>query len=253
MELICIGTGTAVPESDHACSGFLLENGPVRLLLDCGGGVVHNMARFDLRWKDITHVAITHFHNDHIGDLPLLFFAWKHGMWPGRKQPLTVIGPRGMRKLIDRMAGVFGTHVTEAGFDVAYEEMDDGDEARLSDGVRLCAARTPHTDRSLAFRVEAEGRSFCYTGDTGHSSDVATFAQSVDLLLMECSLPDDAGMATHLTPSQVADMARTALPKRLLLTHIYPQLRRSDIPRLIREAGWPGTVEIAADGARVPL
>jgi ribonuclease BN (tRNA processing enzyme) len=250
MHLTCIGTGTAAPEADHVCSGYLLEATGLRLLLDCGGGVVHAMARRALPWRDITHLAITHFHNDHIGDVPLLFFAWKYGMRPARSQPLMVIGPKGTKRLIDRMADIFGGHLSEPGYDVDVVEIAPAAELRLSDGVRLRAAKTPHTEESLAYRVESETRSLCFTGDTGMSEAVAIFAQAADILLIECSVPDEEAMDTHLTPSRVAEMARIALPRRLLLTHVYPQLERDRLPDLVREGGWPALVEIAQDGER---
>jgi ribonuclease BN (tRNA processing enzyme) len=248
MRLTCAGTGTAAPEADRACSGYLVEHGPIRLLLDCGGGVVHSLARLGLAWQEITHLAITHFHNDHIGDVPLLFFAWKHGMRPGRSQPLVVVGPRGTRRLLRRLARTFGDHVKDPGFPVQVVELEPGAELRLGDEVRLRAAKTHHTTESLAFRVEAAGRSLCYTGDTGPSQAVGIFAQAADALLVECSVPDDDAMDTHLTPSQVADMARVALPGRILVTHVYPQLDRAAIPALVREAGWGGDVAAVADG-----
>jgi ribonuclease BN (tRNA processing enzyme) len=251
MILTCIGTGTAVPEPDRVCSGYLLEVDGLRILLDCGGGVVHSMARLGVRWQEITHLLLTHFHNDHIGDVPLLFFGWKHGMRPGRSQPLTIIGPKGTRKLISRMADIFGGHLEEPGFEIHWQEIDGDHDMRLSDAVRLSATRTKHTDHSVAWRVEADGRSFCYTGDTGMDRELAIFAQSADTLLMECSLPDGESMPTHLTPTGVADMARIALPKRLLLTHIYPQLGRDAVGGLVREAGWPGRLEVAAEGDRI--
>jgi ribonuclease BN (tRNA processing enzyme) len=253
MIMTCIGTGTAVPEPDRVCSGYVLEADGLRILLDCGGGVLHNMARLGVAWQEITHLVLTHFHNDHIGDVPLLFFAWRHGMRPGRSKPLMVIGPKGTKKLIARMADIFGDHLGDPGFDVHYEELEGGENRRLSDVVRLSAAPTRHTEGSLAYRVEADARSFCYTGDTGMSRDLAIFAQGVDTLLSECSLPDDEAMETHLTPHQVVEMARIALPKRLLLTHVYPQLDRASLPELVRRGGWPGTVGVVADGDRVEL
>jgi ribonuclease BN (tRNA processing enzyme) len=251
MVLTCIGTGTAAPEWNRVCSGHLLEAGALSMLLDCGGGVVHNMARLRLPWQDLTHLLLTHFHNDHIGDVPLLFFAWKHGIRPGRSAPLTVVGPRGTKKLLDRMADAFGDHLREPGFELEIVELSGGEELRLNDGVRLSCTRTPHTEQSLAYRLEAEGRSFCYTGDTGMSSDVAVFAQGVDALLIECSLPDEQPLPTHLTPGEVAAMARIALPRRLLVTHVYPQLDRTEVPELVRRGGWPARVEVAADGDRI--
>ena len=40
----------------------------------------------------------------------------------------------------------------------------------------------------------------------------------------------------------------SAQPKRLVLTHVYPQLDREALPDLIREAGWNGETVIASDG-----
>ena len=248
MNLTCIGTGTAAPEPNRVCSGFLLETHGLRMLLDCGAGVVHNMARTRVDWRTLTHLVITHFHNDHIGDVPMLFFAWKYGMLPGRSEPLTLIGPRGTKQLLRRMARVFGSHLKEPGFPLDIVEMGSGDEGRLNDVANLLACKTPHTAESLAYRIDVAGQSFCYTGDTGMSSDVAKFAQGVDALLIECSLPDELAMDTHLTPARVAEMARIALPKRLLLTHLYPQLVRREVPELVRIGGWPAKVELVDDG-----
>src|SRR5687768_2351360 len=91
MRLTVLGCGTAAPDADRAASGFYLEAGGLAMLMDCGPGVVHHMARFGIDWQHITHLLITHFHNDHIGDVPALFFAWRYGMLPPRTDPLTLI------------------------------------------------------------------------------------------------------------------------------------------------------------------
>ena len=253
MILTCVGTGTAAPQPDRVCSGFLLETSGLRILFDCGSGVVHAMARRLIDWQTITHLALSHFHNDHIGDVPMLFFAWKYGMRPARATPLVVIGPSGTRQLLARMADVFGTHLTETNFPVEYAELQSGQAVRLNDTFELRACKTPHTPESLAYRVDGDGRAFCYTGDTGRSEEVAKFAQGVDAMVTECSMPEAEAMDTHLTPARVVAMARVALPKRLVLTHVYPQLERARVPALLREAGWPAPVELPDDGTRIEL
>ena len=253
MLLTCIGTGTAAPEPTRVCSGFLLETHGMRMLLDCGPGVVHNMARARIEWRTLTHLVITHFHTDHVGDLPTLFFAWKYGMLPAREQPLTLIGPRGTKQLLKKMTDTFGEYLKNPGFDVGLVEVQHDDEFRLNDVTTINVCKTPHTPESVAYRFDIAGQSFCYTGDTGFSAELAKFAQGVDALLIECSLPDDQAMDSHLTPTRVAEMARIALPRRLMLTHIYPHLNRREIPELVRAGGWPARVELVDDGDRLEI
>ena len=81
MRLTTLGTGTIALTEERARAGHLVEVDGVRLLLDCGSGVVQRLARHD--WMGITHVALSHFHADHIGDLPTLIFAWRRASGAG--------------------------------------------------------------------------------------------------------------------------------------------------------------------------
>ena len=116
MRLTTIGTGTAAPSPGRVSSGHLVHCGGARVLLDFGSGVVHRMADLGLRWQEISHIALTHFHNDHVGDLPTLVFAWRHGDLPPRSAPVEIIGTVGTADLVDRMAAAFGDWLREPGF-----------------------------------------------------------------------------------------------------------------------------------------
>jgi hypothetical protein len=59
LRLTTIGTGPP-PVGDARAAGHLVEAASVRLLLDCGSGVVHRMAALGVDWPAITHVALTH-------------------------------------------------------------------------------------------------------------------------------------------------------------------------------------------------
>lgn len=249
VRLTVVGSGTAAPEGDRVCAAFFLEAGDARVLVDCGPGAVHHMARFELPWPALDHLVVSHFHNDHIGDIPMLFFALKWGAEERRTAPLTVWGPAGLRHRLDGMADVFGDHVRDPGFPVHVHELEPGVPVPIAPELTLTCARTPHTDSSLAYRFEhAGGGAIGYTGDTGPSHDVARFMAGVDLLIAECSVPDEDAMDTHLHPSALAAMARTARPERLLVSHVYPRLARQDVIALVRAAGWDGALLRAEDG-----
>lgn len=249
MKLTIVGSGTAAPEAERAASAFYLDAAGQRVLVDCGPGAVHNLARFGLPWHRIDHLVITHFHNDHTGDIPALLFGLKWGIAESRFRPFHVWAPAGFDLRRRAMADAFGDHVLDPGFPVHVHEIGPGVVARPAPGLELAAARTPHTEESLAFRFrDARGATLGVTGDTGPSPELARFLAGVDLLLAECSLPDDEALDTHLTPTSLAVMAGAAAPGRLVVTHVYPQLARQDVLGLLNAAGWTGPTIRAEDG-----
>jgi ribonuclease BN (tRNA processing enzyme) len=250
VELTVVGSGTAVPSPQHVGACLYVDAPPVHMLLDCGPGATHHMARHGVPWQRITHLALTHFHNDHIGDVPALLFALKHGLRERRQAPLNVIGPPGVAALLDRLADAFGDHVRDPGFPLHVLELAGSERMGA---LTLHGVSTPHTHASLGYRLATAGATLGYTGDTGPSDEVAMFFAGVDLLVAECSLPDAEAMPTHLTPTGVARLAAAARPGALVVTHVYPQLDRERLPQLIAGAGWRGPVHVARDGLRLPV
>ncbi len=251
--LVVVGSGTVVPEADRGGSCYWLEAGETRALLDCGPGVVQGLARWGLPWHRITDLVLTHFHADHVGGIPGLFFALKHGLLPeSREAGLTVRGPSGTRRLFERLADALGDYLLDPGYPLRIEELGPGEAGELSDGLLLRAHRTPHTEESQAVRIDG-AVSVGYTGDTGPSETLGPFMEGVELLVCECSLRDREVGDNHLSPSRVARIAGDARPDRLLLTHVYPHLRRLDVAAMVREAGYDGAIELARDGLEIRL
>lgn len=245
-----------VPEGDRGGSSYYVETGAGRILIDCGPGAVQSLARHDLPWDSLTDLVLTHFHADHIGALPGLFFGLRHGIPPpGRSEPFDVWGPVGTRGLFDRIAAAYGDFMLDPGFETRVSEIKPGDEVGIGGGtVRLRCHDTPHTEESLALRFDAMTASVGYTGDTGPSDALGGFFRGVDLLISECSLYDDQVGDNHLSPGRVARLASAASPGLLLLTHVYPHLRGDDVPALIRAAGYEGgEIRLAHDGLELDI
>ena len=247
MRLTTIGTGTAAPHALRVASAHLVEAGAVRLLLDCGSGAVHRMANLGTDWSGITHVALTHFHADHIADLPLLIMGWRWGQLPPRSSPVTVYGPVGTGALLERMAAVYGAWMLTPGFPLTVRELGPDEVIRLGPDVTLEGCAVPHTAESVAYSVREGARRLVYTGDTGVSETLAGWARDCDLLLAECSLPDSMAIREHLTPRQAGALAAQAAAKRLVLTHFYPPVETVDIAAEVAEL-YAGPVACATDG-----
>ena len=247
MRLTTLGTGTIALSPDRVCAGHLVEAGAVRLVLDCGSGVAHRLAEYAIPWRDITHVAFTHFHLDHVGDFATLVFAWKYGDRPGRSAPLVVVGPEGTTALLGRMAEAVGEWFRDPGFPISVQEVAPGQQLDLGDGVVLGVTKVPHTPESVAYSIERGGRRIVYTGDTGYDPMLGEWARGADVLLCECSLPSELAIAEHLTPEQCGALAAAALPKHLVLTHFYPPVERTDV-RAAVAAHYAGPITLASDG-----
>jgi ribonuclease BN (tRNA processing enzyme) len=242
-----LGTGTIALSGDRSCAGYLYEADDVRLLLDCGSGITRRLAELGMSWAAITHVALTHFHIDHHGDLPTLVFAWKYGMLPPRTAPLEIIGPVGIGSLLERLASAYGEWLLAPGFPVTIRECAPGTSADLSPRVRLTACKVPHTAESIAYSIERAGRRIVYSGDSGNDNGLADWAFGCDVLVCECSLPASMAIAEHLTPEQCGTLAARARPTHLVLTHFYPPVEQVDI-RAAVAASFGGLVTLARDG-----
>jgi ribonuclease BN (tRNA processing enzyme) len=247
-----LGTGTVALSGERSCAGYLYEADDVRLLLDCGSGITRRLAELGVAWSSITHVALTHFHIDHHGDLPTLVFAWKYGQLPPRSAPLHLIGPSGTVSLLERLAAAYGDWLRDPGFPIELREIAPGEAVDLSETVRLSAQKVPHTAESVAYSIECGNRRVVYTGDTGPDDALGDWARACDLLVCECSLPSSMAIKEHLTPEQCGALAARANPRHVVLTHFYPPVERVDIRALVGEK-FSGPVTLARDGWSIDL
>lgn len=252
MELVTVGTGTVAPSARRVCACHWVARGDTRVLLDCGNGALHRLAEFGLPWQDVSHVVVTHFHPDHWGDLPMLVYALKYTTVPPRTDPLVILGPPGVVRLIRALAEGYGDWLLDPGFQIGILDVRDGEPFPLGADVSLETFPVPHTPESVALSLTAPEGRLVYTGDTGPSSELARWAGGCDVLLAECSLPEALAMDGHLTPERAGDLAREAGAKRLVLTHFYPPVETSD-PTRLAATRFSGSITAARDGDRFTI
>jgi ribonuclease BN (tRNA processing enzyme) len=254
VKLRILGSGTLLPDAVHGSPAHWIEEEGHRILVDCGAGTLRTLARLGLPWKRITHLLLTHFHTDHVGDLAPLLFALKHGASRERTMPLTVLGPRGLVRHLNGLAEAHGAFILEPGVPLRIRELEPG--ARLQEGEMrwsLSTASTRHTETSLALRIETGNGVVGFTGDTGPDPALGSFFRGCHVLVAECSRPDGEEMDTHLSPSGLARLARDAAPHLLITVHVYPPLDPDQVPGLLAAAGYAGRALPGRDGLGVDL
>ncbi|MGB7291415.1 MAG: ribonuclease Z [Thermodesulfobacteriota bacterium] len=225
MRLTILGSGTCVPYHRRGSSSYALELPKSTILLDCGNGATWKLGKVGINYLDIDHILITHFHPDHTSDLIPFLFATRYSYGSTREKPLHLWGPPGFKGFFSALKEAYSDWIVPQELlvnDIEY------DRIQLGDFV-LRSAHTLHTENSLAYRIDSERKSLVYTGDTDYSESLVKLAENADILLIECSMPDDLKVEGHLTPAGVIRIANESGAKKIILTHLYPACDERDI------------------------
>jgi len=93
------------------------------------------------------------------------------------------------------------------------------DETALNlPGYTVRTKRMNHADgKALGYRLEAGGKSLAYSGDTDVCQEIVQLGRRADVLILECSTPDERKAPGHLTPSLCGRIAHEANCRHLLL------------------------------------
>ena len=219
MKLTVAGCSPAWPNPGGAQSGYLVESGGGRLLLDCGPGVLPRLRAAE-GWPIIEAIVISHFHLDHWGDLVPWAWGLQFGpasgsphpeLWlpPGGRATLAASASRWGSRRCSRTPSSCTSTRTAPPFEVA--------------GQRIVPHRVLHYDMlAFGFRVSANGSTLAYSADSGPTDALVSLARDADLFLCEATLQQpnpEGGIRGHLAADEADEAFRASGAKRLLLTH----------------------------------
>ncbi|WP_022678062.1 MBL fold metallo-hydrolase [Novosphingobium sp. B-7] len=244
--LILLGTGGGPGgRVDRAGIATMLEVNGHRYLIDAGGGVSRQLAMAGMAERDVPLVFLTHLHDDHYaGLLSLASFSYST-----QGKAMMLIGPAGTTRLGTALGDVMATNARIRGAESAamrpvnafLSARDVGPGPVFKDDtIAVMAIANTHyalvdktaapDAQSLSYRFTIGGKSVVFTGDTGASPDLATFAKGADILVAEMATAADRAAVPpqvrqhmdveHLSPAQVGDLARQAGVGKLVLSHV---------------------------------
>jgi ribonuclease BN (tRNA processing enzyme) len=222
MQLIVLGSGSALPVPDRSPPGYLVSTPDTLLLLDCGSGTLGRLARLGVHPKMLSGIFLSHAHPDHIADLlPLLFSLRMPGCELDHDLPLFTSAA--FTPYLDGLRATFGDWMRPKGASLIHHTLSEG---RFQVGSFLCrAAPIVHHPTSLGVHIQdPDGATLAYLGDCDLCPGALSLTRDVDLAIVECSLPDAFDLPGHMTPQKIAALARESSPRSLLLTHLNPPL-----------------------------
>lgn len=217
MKLRIIGTGTATPSLPRSSSSYLLSTTWGRILVDIGPSVVRRLLECGYTTNDVDMITLTHFHPDHTVDLATFLFASNYGD-VRREKPLVLIGGRGIERFFKNLVRLY-RWVSPVGYNLNLKSLS-AEEWALGP-ISVKTSRSNHNPESIGLRVENEGKSVVFTGDTGYSKNIVALASKADLLVSECSFPEKR-VRGHLNLGALERIAREARPRQVILSHLYP-------------------------------
>ncbi len=231
-----LGTGTCQIELERRASSVLLELDRMRILFDCGHGIVQQLLEVGIQPNDIEHIVLSHFHPDHVSDLIPLLHA---GAW-SRRNPRTtdlhIYGPPGVQKLIDGFVNVFGaSSFQQPSYSIVVSEVT---EERFSIGPHSFDFISLPPAGNHGLRFEWGGKRFAITGDSHfHEAEIA-FLRNVDLAII------DSG---HIEDAEIVQLAVESRAKVMVCSHLYREFDASHLQKLAEDNGYQGTIIVGRD------
>jgi ribonuclease BN (tRNA processing enzyme) len=249
-ELIIVGSGTGIPSLRRGSPGLLLISESSKVLIDSGSGTLRRMLEVGITYHDVDLLLYTHIHPDHISDLVPILFACKYSDLP-REKDLLCVGGAGFKHFFNKLKKVYGSWIEAQSYHLTIKEIS---QKPLSfRDLTIFAKPMAHLPESVGYRIEFnDGKSMAISGDTDYCKNIIDLASEVDLLVLECSFPDEKKVEGHLTPSMAGKIGLESRCKRLLLIHLYPICDQFDILKECRQI-YQGDVILGEDLMRIKI
>ncbi|MEP6483709.1 MAG: MBL fold metallo-hydrolase [Rudaea sp.] len=265
-----LGSGGPIPNGARASSGYLVWiDGHSRVLVDAGGGTFLRFGESGAALADLNLIALTHFHADHVADVPALV---KAGFFSDRKAPLPISGPGeggefpGLKHFL---ASEFTAHDGAFGYLSGALDGSDGmfrlvpievplprENVQLildTAEIKVIAAPVTHGPvPALGYLVKARDKTIAFSGDqNGNNPIFWKMIDHADVLVVHMAIPEKADAVAsklHATPSSIGQHANEAHVGQVVLSHLMPRsLANLDENVALVRGEYRGKVTVASD------
>jgi ribonuclease BN (tRNA processing enzyme) len=250
MRITFMGTAPMLRPGQMNTSIYIeLGNGD-SFIFDMGEGAVSNYLGSGIPINKMNDIFLTHLHVDHFGSIP---WVYAFGAWSGRwHEPLRITGPSGrtekdgVKYMVEGMKMMMHWHreafsVFPTAWEIEVNEFDfadSGGTAYEKNGVKIIHWAASHAkDGASAYRLDWNGLSLCFTGDTRPNTLDIEYCKGVDVMISETQpevisissgvqgVPPFVGrytMDTHHSPAYGAGYIFNKVQPRIAMTTHMP-------------------------------
>ena len=277
MRVISCGTGMPTGRESQAAACFLVElgNGD-KFIFDSGTGSHVRIASLEIPYDFLDKIFLSHLHTDHFGD----FAAYYIGGWvAGRQVPLRVWGPSGSEErlgtkwALEHWQEALAWDITNRagrlpprGGELEITEFNFRGENEVvfqENGVTIRSFPAIHgIDGSISYRLEWNGLSFVFGGDTYPNQWFVEYSQDADLVVHEAmmSVEDyinkfkfppglalEIGVKIHTSPEAFGKVMSLVRPRHAIAYHFFNDFDTVERVGLGIRSTYDGPLTLATD------
>lgn len=147
LDICLLGTGGMLPLPERYLTALLARYNGRKLLIDCGEGTQVTMRLLGWGYKTVDIICFTHYHGDHVTGLPGLLLTIGNA---GRKEPLTIIGPPGLKKVVDGLTVI----CRDLAFELVLVELPYEEQSIQIGDFFISILPVPHNVKCFAYTIE---------------------------------------------------------------------------------------------------
>ena len=147
LDVCLLGTGGMMPLPRRWLTALMTRYNVSSLLIDCGEGTQVAIKEKGWSFKPIDVICFTHYHGDHISGLQGLLLTMGNAE---RTEPLTLIGPRGLERVVNALRVI----APELPFELQFVEIKNAEEEFEINGYHIKAFRVNHNVTCYGYTIE---------------------------------------------------------------------------------------------------
>lgn len=151
LDVALLGTGGMVPLPNRFLTAMICRLNGRLLMIDCGEGTQVSLKMLGWGFKSIDVICFTHFHADHISGLPGLLLTIGNS---GRTAPLTLVGPKGLKRVVEGLCVI----APEIPYEIIFKEINYKEYTLKVNDMLIKSIMVDHGIPCFAYSIEIERR-----------------------------------------------------------------------------------------------